>query len=169
MAVFSLDGQNAKTQIPAAQRIKIKTETNSNGIVIPGLDTKQGLSLYEDEADVYQAVLRSYVPNAFRIIEKLTSDPISESTLNDYAINVHGLKGISAGIGAVKLKEMALDLEKMSKAGDLAGVLAGNEALIAEAKAVVSNVETWLKEKIGESDFSVAAARLSGYIEGSGQ
>jgi CheY-like chemotaxis protein len=132
---------------PAVTAEQAAAET---GIVIPGVDTKKGLRLYDDEPDYYIPVLRAYVPNALSLIEKLAS--VSRETLAAYAINVHGLKGISAGIGAESLRENALRLELSAKSGNLEEVLAGNDALLDEARAVASAVQVWLAALGGGSE-----------------
>jgi CheY-like chemotaxis protein len=112
-------------------------------IVIQGVDAEKGLSLYGGEADIYLPLLRSYVSNTPKTLEKLRA-PTGE-TLPDYVISVHGLKGASAGIGAEAIREAALDLESKSRAGDLAGVLAQNDELIKNTENVVANVKAWLE------------------------
>jgi HPt (histidine-containing phosphotransfer) domain-containing protein len=113
-------------------------------INISGIDVKKGLALYDDEEDIYLIVLKSYATNTPTTLDKIRS--VSQETLSDYAIRVHGLKGTSANIGAVKLQEAALELEKMSKAGNLDGVLAKNENFIKEVENVINNIKTWLAE-----------------------
>jgi signal transduction histidine kinase/CheY-like chemotaxis protein/PAS domain-containing protein len=111
---------------------------------ISGIDSEIGLALYGDDQDVYLSVLRSFLPNALTVIERLRN--VTEDTLLDYAINVHGMKGISASIGAEKLREAAFELEMKAKANDIDGVLDGNEALIKRAELLTNAVQTWLKE-----------------------
>jgi HPt (histidine-containing phosphotransfer) domain-containing protein len=83
-------------------------------------------------------------------LEKLKA--VSAEDLKSYVINVHGLKGTSAGIGAEDVRAQALELEKLSRAGDLQGVLAGNDKLIADAQVIVANVKKWLdKNDVQES------------------
>jgi len=64
--------------------------------------------------------------------------------LPGYVISVHGLKGTSAGIGAEEVRAQALELENLSRAGDLRGVLAKNGKLLADAQVIVANVKEWL-------------------------
>jgi PAS domain S-box-containing protein len=111
-------------------------------IEIPGVDTKKGLSLYAGAKKVYLPLLRSYAHNTPNVLEKLRS--VSAENLNDYVITVHGLKGTSAAIGAEKIQAAALELENVSRAGDLRGVLAKNDKLIADTQVVVANVIEWL-------------------------
>jgi HPt (histidine-containing phosphotransfer) domain-containing protein len=108
------------------------------------LNSEKGLALYDNNMEVYVSVLGYFVPNALTLIEKLRN--VSNETLADYFIHVHGLKGICAGIGAEKLAEAALDLEIMSKTGDLAGVLAKNNNLLEEAENFVTKINKWLYE-----------------------
>jgi len=111
-------------------------------IEIPGVDAKKGLALYMGDTGVYLPLLRSYVANTPNTLEKLRS--VTAENLPDYVIAVHGLKGTSAGIGAEAVREKALELENLSRAGDLQGVLAKNDTLIADAEVIVANVKAWL-------------------------
>jgi CheY-like chemotaxis protein len=111
-------------------------------IEIPGVDTKKGLSLYAGAKKLYLPMLRSYAHNTPKVLEKLRL--VSAENLHDYVITVHGLKGTSAALGAEKIQAAALELENLSRAGDLRGVLAKNDKLIADTQVVVANVTEWL-------------------------
>jgi CheY-like chemotaxis protein/anti-sigma regulatory factor (Ser/Thr protein kinase) len=113
-------------------------------INIKGVDTKKGLALYANETDIYLPMLRSYVVNTPTTLEKLRQ--VKGETLSDYVISVHGLKGTSAGIGAENIRVKALELEQMSRAGDLQGVLLKNDKLIADTEVIVANITAWLKD-----------------------
>jgi len=113
-------------------------------IEIPGVDTKKGLSLYAGARRIYLPMLRSYASNTPKVLDKLRS--VSTENLHDYVITVHGLKGTSAAIGAEAVREAALELENLSRAGDLQSVLAKNDKLIADAEVIVANVKEWLEQ-----------------------
>jgi len=113
-------------------------------ITIPGVNAETGLALYDGETDIYIAVLRSYVSNALKVIEKLRT--VSQETLVDYGISAHGLKSISAGIGAEEVRVAALDLEMEAKAGNLPGVLAKNDDLLKEAEVLALGIRAWLEK-----------------------
>ena len=113
-------------------------------IKIPGVDTEKGLELYDDDLDIYVSVLRSYASNTPAALDKLRN--VSAETLSDYAATVHGVKGISANIGAEEAKKAAAKLEEMAKNGDLPGVLAQNEAFLKQMDDLVSGIRNWLKE-----------------------
>jgi len=129
---------------PESPGIQTEASNKNVAIQIPGVDTEKGLALYGDDVEVYISVLRSYVSNVSTVIEKLRN--VSKETLSDYAIIVHGLKGISAGIGAEKIRETAANLEMLSKAGDLEGVLKINEAFVKDTENLASCVKAWLAE-----------------------
>ena len=117
---------------------------NRQFALFDNINSITGLVLYNEEADIYLAVLRSFVPNALKVIEKLRN--VSEETLSQYITNVHGLKSICAGIGAEETRDAALNLELTAKSGNLSGVLAGNEALLTEAGKLASDIQAWLEE-----------------------
>jgi len=117
---------------------------NDDNINIPGVDTAKGLSLYDGEQDIYLEILRSYVSTAPAAIEKIRT--VTEETLSEYTLNIHGIKGACASIGAEALREAALNLETMSRAGNLQGVIAENESFIKNAESVITNVVSWLEK-----------------------
>ncbi|WP_461251927.1 hybrid sensor histidine kinase/response regulator, partial [Treponema sp. R8-4-B8] len=136
---------------PNREEVPVSDESSSDGassndmvIEIPGVDTKKGLNLYVGDTKVYIPLLRSYVTNTPGLLDKLRN--VTDENLSSYVINIHGLKGTSAGIGAETIREAALKLETMSRAGDLKGVLARNDKLIKDTEAIVANVKAWLQE-----------------------
>jgi len=111
-------------------------------IDIPGVDSQKGLSLYAGDTGIYIPLLRSYITNTPNTLEKLKK--VTAENLSNYVIAVHGLKGTSAGIGAEQIRVQALELENLSRAGNLQAVLEKNDKLIADTEAVVANVKDWL-------------------------
>jgi HPt (histidine-containing phosphotransfer) domain-containing protein len=111
---------------------------------IPGVNSKDGLNLCDGDINIYLHSLRLFVSNMPLTLEKMRR--ISQDTLNEYAISAHGAKGISEYIGAQETKEKAKQLEAMAKSGDLAGVLAHNEAFIKCAKDLVDGIQNWLEK-----------------------
>jgi len=140
------DSKHANEPVSNEPVIDEPSEDEDENIVIEisGVDTKKGLALYAGETDIYLPLLRSYVTNTPPALSKLGS--VSAQNLSDYVITVHGLKGTSAGIGAEEIRAAALELENLSRAGDLQAVLSKNGKLIADTQAVVANVTAWLQE-----------------------
>ena len=113
-------------------------------IKIPGLDVEKALDLYDDDEEIYQAVLKSYVdnmPDALKILRN-----VSAETLQEYYIKAHGIKGTSANIGAEDLRQLAGKMEILAKSGDLQGVLAENHVFIKHVEDLLVNIQKWLDE-----------------------
>jgi HPt (histidine-containing phosphotransfer) domain-containing protein len=111
--------------------------------VIAGVDAQSGLTLYGGDAEIYKELLRSFVDSASVFLEKIRT--VSIQTLPDYAISVHEIKGASASIGADGVSRKAESFEKLSKNGDSNGVLARNDAFIAELSKLIDDIKTWNK------------------------
>jgi signal transduction histidine kinase/response regulator RpfG family c-di-GMP phosphodiesterase len=126
---------NTREEFPEEQEVEIKIE---------GIETETGLEFFDGNTELYVFALQSYVKNVPAALNKLRT--VSEDSLKDYAINVHGVKGTSANIGAEKMKAMAARLETMAKAGDLQGLLAENKPFLEYADKQVEAVRNWLKE-----------------------
>jgi len=124
--------------------VLVEEEENDIEIEIPGVDSKKALALYAGDTGIYIPLLRSYITNTPSTLEKLKN--VTKENLPGYVISVHGLKGTSAGIGAEDVRAQALELENMSRAGDLQGVWAKNDKLIADAQVIVANVKAWLEK-----------------------
>jgi len=112
---------------------------------IPGINTTLGLSLYEDDMEMFLSILQSYSENIPMEIENLRN--VSEESLADYTINIHTMKGASASIGAKSLSLKAKKLERLAKDGDLEAVLADNEDFIKDAEKLIDDIRTWLENK----------------------
>jgi CheY-like chemotaxis protein len=120
------------------------TDTSSAEVNIPGINATLGLSLYEDDMEMFISIMQSYVENIPAEIENLRK--VSEETLADYAINIHTMKGASGSIGAKSLSQKAKVLEKLAKEGNLEAVLAKNEDFIKDADKLVEDVRRWLEK-----------------------
>jgi HPt (histidine-containing phosphotransfer) domain-containing protein len=116
-------------------------------IEIPELDTDSGLGLCDGDTGIYLHSLRLFASNMPATLEKLRS--VTEEKLSDYAISVHGIKGMSQYIGAETARETAKKLEFLAKDGNFKGVLAENEAFIKYVEKIINGIKNWL-EKHGE-------------------
>ena len=111
-------------------------------IEIPGVDVKSGLDLCDGDVNIYLRILRSYVIDMTAALEKIRN--VSEETLRDYTVSIHGVKSVNAAIGAEEARKTAKQLEDMARAGDLKGVLAMKDAFVKYAEKLVAGVRTWL-------------------------
>jgi CheY-like chemotaxis protein len=110
-------------------------------VEIPGVNARAGLALYDGDMGIYLDILRSFVEDIPAEVEKLRV--VSRQALPAYAINVHTVKGAAASIGAKALSEAAAALEAMAKAGDISGVVAGNEGLIKDTYGLIADIRVW--------------------------
>ena len=106
---------------------------------IDGLEILEGMERFGGDGATYLSVLRSFTVNTPPVIETLKK--VTRDDLADYAITVHGIKGTSRGIYAVKISEMADALEKAAKAGDFYFVSESNPALIDAVERLVTDLD----------------------------
>ena len=112
-------------------------------IGIPGVNEENLYALFEDDMELYISALSSFLVNTPMALNKLRN--VSQETLQDYSICVHGIKGTCASICAEEARKKALELEMMSKNGDLPGVLAANEIFLKYMENLLDNLQKWLK------------------------
>jgi HPt (histidine-containing phosphotransfer) domain-containing protein len=112
-------------------------------IGIRGINPDIALDLLDGDLEIYQSLLQTYIDDTPSVLEDLRN--VSPETLADYTMNIHGLKGICAGIGAMAASEKAKKLELMAKAGDLAGILPLNKELIKDIETLMNDIKTWLQ------------------------
>jgi len=105
---------------------------------IYGLDIPEALSRINNNGKIYIRIIHSFVQNMPQMLDEFAL--VSEETLGDYAIKVHGAKGSCYGIGATVCGDAAFALEKASKAGDMDTVLRDNGAFIELTRALVSDL-----------------------------
>jgi signal transduction histidine kinase/DNA-binding response OmpR family regulator len=123
-----------------------RADSSIGEVNIPGINATLGLSLYEDDMDIYVSIIKSFAENTPTEIDRLRN--VSEESLAGYAIDIHTIKGVSGSIGAKSLSLKAKKLERMAKEGDLEGVLANNEEFIKEADALLEDVRKWLEGNV---------------------
>jgi HPt (histidine-containing phosphotransfer) domain-containing protein len=106
------------------------------------VDVARVEELYGGNMRIYLPVLRSYLSVIPGELEKISN--VSQETLPEYVVKVHGVKSTSDSIGAEQARQMALELEMAGKAGDLAKIMAKNETLIKYVKELLVNIQKWL-------------------------
>lgn len=94
-----------------------------------GIDVTVGMKYSGDDENLYREVLSDYmdtIEEKADIIEKA----VEERDLETYTIEVHSLKSISKSIGAIKLSELAKDLEANGKNSEWDPIIAQTPVLI---------------------------------------
>lgn len=82
----------------------------------PYLDTEQGMSVCMEDEDFYLKILKVYLKD--EMVDTLRQD-YEEKDWAQYQIHVHGLKNVSANIGAMELSEQFKGLEYAIKNHDI--------------------------------------------------
>jgi CheY-like chemotaxis protein len=145
-----MDKQSEKTLQEAKQekpRENNKNEAFSRILEqanIDGVDMSSGMRRFNNSANVYLRVISSYVQNIPKSLDMLRG--VTEATLAEYAVTVHGIKGSCYGISADTLGRMAEALEVAAKTGDAAKVLAGNEPFIQNVEELLPQLAELVKK-----------------------
>ena len=125
---------------------------------IDGLDIPDALSRLNNLSKVYVRILHSFTQNMPKMLDDLAS--VTEATLPDYAILVHGTKGSCYGIGANACGDKAHELEIASKAGDWAYVQQNNSAYLDMVKVLIGELLA-LEERLENLDAPAGATASS--------
>ena len=112
-------------------------------IKIAGLDINAGLKHFNYNEEIYVNILRSYALNTRPLIADLKKH-ITSGNLADYAIMVHGIKGSSYGVGAVKAGNDAERLERLAKTGEKEQVFVQNIPFMEYLKNLLNSLDATL-------------------------
>lgn len=82
--------------------------------VIEGLNTEDGLSRMNYNAELYLKLLKKFAANYSNFVSEL-KDVIEEDKAEESRRMIHTLKGVSGNIGAVSLHEFMVELDKKVK------------------------------------------------------
>jgi signal transduction histidine kinase/CheY-like chemotaxis protein len=112
--------------IPLDKRIKMRHDMKRDahirgpGLVIEGIDVRQGITMTGGTESGYRGVLSTYCRDAEDRLKTLDHFSVDErSNLAGFTTQVHALKSASASIGAAALSEEARLLEMAGKNGDM--------------------------------------------------
>ena len=117
---------------------------------VEGLDWQTGLYFSAGSRDAYLCVIRSYVKNTTRLIFWICN--VTEETLCDYTIHIHGIKGSSYAIGAVDIAKQAGELEDAARAGDFQLVSRNTPIFVENAKKLLNTLSNLLSDITPETD-----------------
>lgn len=134
------------------------------GANIDGIDLDEGLRRFNYDAPTYAGILRSYATYTRPLLDAMQKC-LADGNYAEYAINAHGIKGSSFGIGADGAGLGAEYLEHAAKAGKTDTLTAENEAFAKSIKDLLDAIEnaldvhergkTSVKEKAREPDPAV--------------
>ncbi|MDR1651821.1 MAG: response regulator, partial [Synergistaceae bacterium] len=128
-------GEDGTTDRAVPDRTKTQSSPEWS---IDGVDAEKGIASFDGEKN-YLTVLDSYAKHTLPLLEGLAD--VSEKSLEEYALAVHGIKGASCGIMAEDAAQMAEELEKAAKRGDSKMVLKLNGKFIASVRKLVTDIQ----------------------------
>lgn len=150
--------------VPVAES-RIKAPEESGELIIPGLNTKQAISMLGSEK-LYLQILRDY----YKSVDKrsgIIADALERGDIKAYTIEVHSLKSTSRQIGADYLSELAAKLEKAGSEQDMKFINEKTGELLTRFRAckeLIAPVFPEFSEKpeVATADLSVITECLDG-------
>jgi PAS domain S-box-containing protein len=150
------DRQNEETLKDAENQARERAAQAGHGAVSPeemnrwlldhpvkGIDFSAALSIYGSAAP-YIAILRSFVNHTPALLAEMSV--YLETSLPDYTIKAHGLKGSCNTICAAGTAALAKDMETAAKEGNLTFIRPRHSALKTEALALTDRIKTLIAE-----------------------
>jgi HPt (histidine-containing phosphotransfer) domain-containing protein len=115
---------------------------------IPGLDVEAALKRFAGDASAYLSVLKSWVRHTPGLLEQVRA--VSEESLGDYVVVIHGIKGGCLGIGATPASREAEKLEEAAVNGDFAFIAAHNAECVETLDRLLADLSALLAK--GDQD-----------------
>ncbi len=119
----------------------VEHPTSVSSDILPTFDYKSFMKRVMDDKELARTVLDSFLEDIPKQI-KILKDYMSESRVSEAERQAHSIKGASANVGAEQLREVAFQVEKLCKEGNLQ-----------EAEKLIQQIEIKfdeLKKKIQE-------------------
>ena len=112
---------------------------------IPGIDIAKALSYIGGSRELYISLLRTYLDGSEERIRKLEECKNKEDIFN-YDITIHGLKGISASIGADSMAAAAAGLEEACKDPRMAMayIQMNHDQAVSQYRELLEQIKKWL-------------------------
>jgi signal transduction histidine kinase/CheY-like chemotaxis protein len=106
-------------------------------------------------------VLEAFYKDGIQKIEEIKKC-LEANNYSLYTIHIHGLKSAAANVGAVKLSELAKELEMAGKREDIAFIKERNDAFLTALQTYLNSIgETLSANKKESTDFGVLKSELS--------
>ena len=110
---------------------------------IDGLHIAKGMVRCGGDMESYFRIVGSYVRHTPPLLEKVRA--VTQETLTDYRVTVHGLKGSSRTIGADAVGAMAETLEKAADVGDFVFIRANNQPFLEATEKLLAALSAALQ------------------------
>ncbi|MDD5793235.1 MAG: ATP-binding protein [Clostridiales bacterium] len=93
------------------------------------IDIKEALSYLNNDYNFYISIVKQYIKESNKYLSEI-EEFYEQNDLENYSILVHGIKANLKNIGAIKLSELAYELEKYSKDKNKEFVIEHNDEFI---------------------------------------
>ena len=103
-----------------------------------GVDVDSAIARLGNDQGIFHSALCSFAQHTPSLIEQLREP--SPTTLSDYAVIAHGIKGSSRNIGATALGDLAAAMEAAAKKGDFLTIDRNNDAFITAITELVGHI-----------------------------
>jgi HPt (histidine-containing phosphotransfer) domain-containing protein len=117
---------------------------------IEGFNWQDGLNCFAGDEDVYLSIIRTYVDSTTLLLTRICD--VTEETLADYAIRIHGIKGSSYGVRANEIGKQAEKLEHAAKMGNFQLVSQETPFFIKNAQKLLDALSKLFEADGGEAD-----------------
>ena len=111
---------------------------------IPGYDIRKGFAEVDGDIESWMEVTRIFIDTTPDFLETLKVQ--CEGNDPEYAVTVHGIKGVCFSVGAVDAGDKARQLELRSKEGDIAFVRDNTGKLISTIEKLIINLSKLLEQ-----------------------
>lgn len=120
-------------------------ERDDINLIIPDVDTKLGLKYSNNNINNYIDVLKCICSDSEER-KRLIMECKNNKDIKGYTIQVHGLKGVCASIGANRLAELAKAHETAGKKGNAKFIEDNFEQFIAQYDSLIAGIQNALAE-----------------------
>ena len=159
LIVREFDAQTLSEPLSEKSNVSLQDRLHeeSNGQIVPDvLDVTAAVKMIGNEK-LYMTILEKYF-SAIKAKAEIISASEKSEDIATYTIEVHALKSASKQIGAVKLSEMAAELEACGHAGDIETIHEKTDRLVADYLTYVNYLEPLFKKEEDLSDKPKAEA-----------
>jgi len=130
---------------------------------IKGLDAEAGVKRFGGDEKAYIAVLKTYVSTTRPLLDDM-SKKLESGDLKGYAIDVHGVKGSSFGICAMRAGKEAEDLERFANEGEEEKALAWNKVFTKYMEGLLDSIGSALEAVGAENGKPLAVSPDRGLL-----
>lgn len=143
----TLRDAEAKGGVPAVP--PVWTRGRSGGEPEGEIDFETGVARYGNE-ETYLGILRSYAKHTPTLLATLRQ--VSEETLPQYVVAIHGLKGSSFGAALERAGKRAESLERAARGGNIETVRTETPAFLAFEERLLGDIEALLQRKTRQEE-----------------